>query len=134
MLFRSFNYTFKNVQKSLLFHLSADGFRSKDYELTALPNPLLLNFDISIDYPNYVGKKDEVVKNTGDLVIPQGTKVTWNFNTQNTRQLKMNFSDTTLAIAPSDNNRFSYSSRLMKNKNYSVTTSNEFIKSKDSVV
>ncbi|MCX6294720.1 MAG: DUF4175 domain-containing protein [Bacteroidetes bacterium] len=129
----NFNYVFKNVQKNILFQLAADGFKSKEYELVALPNPILLNFDIAIAYPKYLNKKDEVVKNTGDLVVPAGTKLSWDFNTQNTKQLRLNFNDTSFTVAPTSENNFIYSTRLFHDKSYSVTTSNQFLKSKDSV-
>lgn len=129
----NFKYLFKNVQKNTLFQLAADGFKSKEYELVALPNPILLNFDIALAYPKYLNKKDEVLKNTGDLAVPAGTKITWNFNTQNTRMLRLNFNDTSFSVPPSAENAFNYSTKLYRDKTYSVTTSNQFLKSKDSV-
>ena len=129
----NFNYVFKNVQKTIDFQLSADGFHSKKHELVALPNPVLLNFDIALAYPKYLNKKDEVIKNTGDLVIPAGTKVNWNFNTQNTNQLRLNFNDTSFAVSTASENAFNYSAKLFRDKTYSVTTANQFLKSKDSV-
>jgi len=129
----NFNYVFKNVQKSIPFQLVADGFKSKEYELIALPNPILLNFDISLVYPKYLNKKNEVVKNTGDLVVPAGTKLSWNFNTQNTQQLRLNFNDTSFSVAPASENNFIYSTRLFRDKSYSVSTANQYLKSKDSI-
>lgn len=129
----NFNYLFKNVQKNTSFHLSADGFKSKEYELVALPNPVLLNFDIALGYPKYLNKKDEIVKNTGDLVVPAGTKVSWSFSTKNTDQLRINFNDTSFAVSPVSENSFNYSTRLFKDKVYSVSTANQFLKNKDSV-
>ncbi len=129
----NFNYLFKNVQKNVKFQLTADGFKSKEYELVALPNPILLNFDIALIYPKYLNKKDEVINNTGDLVVPAGTKINWNFNTQNTNQLRLNFNDTSFAVLPTSENTYNYSARLFRDKTYSVTTANQFLKSKDSV-
>ncbi|MBL7884719.1 MAG: hypothetical protein JNL69_11665 [Bacteroidia bacterium] len=129
----NFKYLFKNVQKSIQFQLSADGFKSKPYELVALPNPLLLDFEIELNYPAYLNKKNEVVNNTGDLIVPAGTKAVWRFNTQNTNLLRLSFSDTALLISASSENKFNYSTRLFESKSYSVTTSNQFLKSKDSV-
>ncbi len=128
-----FNYIFKNVQKNIHFQLVAGEFKSKEFELVAIPNPVLLNFDISLMFPKYLNKKDELLKNTGDLLIPAGTKVSWKFNTENTNQLKLNFNDTSFSIAPAAENSFNYSTRLLKDKTYSVITANKFIKSKDSV-
>lgn len=129
-----FSYLFKNLQKSTHFKLAANGYQSKEYELAVMPNPILLNFSIALNYPKYLNKHDEVIKNTGDLLIPVGTKVTWNFNTQNTDLLRMSFSDTAFAVQPSSKDAYSFSSRIMNDKRYAITTANEFIRSKDSVL
>jgi hypothetical protein len=129
----NFSYLFKNVQKNIPFQLTADGFKSKEYELIALPNPILLDFDMTLSYPSYLNKKEETIKNTGDLVVPAGTKIRWNFNTQNTEQLFLNFSDTSFSVAPSSENSFSYTQRFFKDKTYCVKTANHFLKSTDSV-
>lgn len=129
----NFKYTFKNVQKNTSFNLTADGFKSKEYELVALPNPILLNFEIALNYPKYLNKKNEVIKNTGDLIIPAGTKVNWMFNTQNANELKLNFNDTAFLVQPAAQNRFIYTNKFLKDKTYSVTTANQFLKNKDSV-
>ncbi len=129
----NFNYVFKNVQKNINFQLTADGFKSKEYELIALPNPILLNFEIALNYPTYLNKKDEILTNTGDLVVPAGTKIKWNFNTQNTKDLRINFNDTSFLVSPSSENLFNYSNRFFRDKTYSISTSNQFLKSKDSV-
>ncbi|MFI5163926.1 MAG: DUF4175 family protein [Bacteroidia bacterium] len=128
-----FSFLFKNVQKNIPFQLSADGFSSKEYELVALPKPILLDFTLQLHYPKYIGKADETLRNTGDLVIPAGTKVLWNFSTQNTKQMKLAFADTTFLVQPSDENKFTASQVFLKDKTYSITTSNEFLQNRDSV-
>lgn len=129
----NFSYLFKNVQKNIPFQLIADGFKSREYELIALPNPILLDFDMVLNYPAYLNKKEEVIKNTGDLVVPAGTKIRWNFNTQNTEELFLHFNDTSFSVTPSSENNFSYTQRFYKDKTYSVKTANHFLKSTDSV-
>ena len=87
----SFHYTFKNLQRTESFRLFADGFYSEEFTLEALPNPVLMSFRVDLNYPSYINKLDETLQNTGDLVIPAGTKVRWTFNTQNTEHIKMIF-------------------------------------------
>lgn len=128
-----FKHTFKNVQKTFKFRLFADGFYSKEYELNALPNPVVLNFQIQVDYPAYTGRKDEVINNSGDLLVPAGTKLNWLFRTQDTRELKLSFADTSIAVNRKGDNEFEYSRRFLKNAAYSISSSNEFMKSKDSL-
>ena len=134
-----FNYIFKNIQKTTLFKLFADEFYSEEYELTALPNPLVLNFETVLDYPEYVGKKDETLRNTGDLLIPSGTKVKWSFKTQNTETLRIGFrfsegKDTLFSLLPISENTYSLSEKFLQNTSYSVTTQNKFLCSKDSIL
>ena len=128
-----FHYTFRNLQQDMTFRLTADGFYSKEYTLQALPNPVLLNFDVSLAYPAYLNKKNETLKNVGDLLIPAGTKVTWNFNTQNTENIRLVFTDSTYTLDPKEENEFTYSRRFLRGDNYSVFTGNHFMQSLDSV-
>ena len=94
----SFKYTFRNIQKSNAFHLFADGYSSKEYELEAIPNPSILNFNISLIYPAYIGKQPEKLTNTGDLNIPAGTRVKWEFNARNSDAVKLEFRDTSFYL------------------------------------
>lgn len=129
----SFAYTFKNVQQDVPFHLSGGGFTSKDYKLTALPKPALLGFEAQLKYPAYLNRRDETISNTGDMLVPQGTKITWTFNTKNSDGLSVHFSDSLLELAPSAANKFSFTRRFMQNAVYSINTSNKFVPKADSV-
>jgi len=129
----NFKYIFRNIQKDTKFNLMADGFTSEEYNVKAVPNPVIISFGIALDYPAYLGKKNETLKNTGDLLIPEGTRVKWNFGTQNTSTLKIRFADTAYALTTTDENKYDFQRRLMKSASYSVRTQNEFMESRDSM-
>ncbi len=129
----AFSYTFKNVQQDINFHFAGGGFSSKEYKLTALPKPTLLGFEAQLKYPAYLNLKDEVVSNTGDLLVPQGTKITWTFNTKNSDGLSVHFSDSLLDLKPSAVNKFSFTRSFMQNAAYSINTNNKFVPKADSV-
>lgn len=122
-----FSYTFKNIQRSVEFRLFADGFYSKPFTLDALPNPALTGFKVTLDYPDYTGVKDEIVSNAGDLNIPAGTKVSWEFNTRNTENLAVTFADTSLNIQEYKGGVFKFTRKLFQDNTYKVIASNEFI-------
>ncbi len=128
-----FTYTFKNVQKDIDFQLSGGGFTSKPYKLTALPKPILLGFEAQIKYPAYLNRKDEVVSNTGDMLVPQGTKITWTFNTKNSDGISLHFADSLLELKPSAENKFLFTKRFLQNEAYSINTNNKFVQKADSV-
>jgi hypothetical protein len=122
-----FYYTFSNVQSTTDFQLSASGFLSKEYELKVLPKPSLLQFNLQLIYPSYLNKPNESVSNTGDLQIPQGTKVNWIFNTKNTDELKLHFSDSLAFPKHSGEDQFSFSRRFLQNNNYTIKALNKFV-------
>lgn len=124
----NFTYTFKNVQKNSDFVFNAAGFNSKSYELSVLPKPMLMKFDIQLTYPAYLNKKNETVSNVGDMQLPQGTKMQWVFHTKNTDNIYLNFVDTLVDISRSSEDEFSFSKRMMQSTSYSIKTMNHFLK------
>jgi hypothetical protein len=129
-----FNFTFKNLQHKVSFRLFSEGIYSKNYDLIVIPNPIVLNFDMQLQFPAYLHKQNEIVKNTGDLVIPEGTKVQWNFYTQNTDFLNIYFDSSPLQKLNSDKQVFSFSRQWFKSDRYLVTAFNKFIKNGDSIL
>jgi hypothetical protein len=86
-----------------------------------------------LHYPKYTKKKDEILKNTGDLVVPAGTNIVWKFNTRATKNFRFALSDSSYLLKPSGENSFSFTRRFLESRNYSLHTENEFLKSKDSI-
>ena len=129
-----FNYLFKNIQADTKFKLWAENIYSGEYNLKTLPNPIILNFEVMLEYPKYIRRKNESIANTGDMYIPQGTKVNWKFNTRNTEQISLSFSDTTISAKAKQKDVYSYSRRFFNDNKYSVATANKYLNSKDSIV
>lgn len=129
----NFTYTFRNPEHDVNFNFSAAGFESEQYTLKVIPNPTLVNFNVNLHYPAYTGRKDETLHNTGDMSIPQGTIVTWDFNTRNTDNMHLRFGDTLVNLNPSGDNEYSYHRRFLQGQNYCVSGSNKYITGQDSV-
>ncbi|MDX2173344.1 MAG: DUF4175 family protein [Bacteroidota bacterium] len=123
----SFSYTFKNIQKTTDFQFSAAGFNSKEYELSVLPKPSLQQFNLQIIYPAYLNKTNENIANTGDLQLPQGTKVNWIFNTKNTDKLQLRFSDSLVLPQKNTENQFQFSRKFMQSNSYTIKALNQFV-------
>ena len=130
----SFRYVFKNIQKDINFQLTAAEITSKPYQLSIIPKPIILNFDVQLTYPAYTGKKNEVLENIGDMVVPDGTKVEWRFVTRETSLLTFLFGDKTVALTQKSSNVFNYSALLRKSFSYSVKPENSRMKLIDSLV
>jgi len=129
----SFEYTFNNLQNTTRFRLLANGVSSKDYVLEVVPKPVIAGFSVTLDYPTYINKPAEKMRNTGDLTVPAGTKITWLFTSRNVDELLLNDGDTTFSIQPDDNGAVTYSKTAVKSTSYAVSAANKYITGKDSM-
>ncbi|SHG76493.1 DUF4175 family protein [Pedobacter caeni] len=128
-----FQYTFKNLQKNKEIRFSAGGFSSVPYLIEVKPRPSVIGMTAHLRYPAYLGKKEEVISNAGDLLLPQGTVVTWSLKTENSDQLLFMLGQQSHLLS-ARNNTFEFSSRILKNTDYRVSPKNKYINSKDSLV
>ena len=129
----NFQYRFRNIHENRRFNVVNDLFRSEGYELKVLPKPIVLSFDVSLQYPAYTGKVNETLENTGDLVLPAGTRINWRFYTRDTRRIWFRWHDETRELESEASNTFDVNERAMKSATYSVSSGNEFLRNNDSL-
>lgn len=122
-----FEYTFLQPDQSISFQLKANRVSSPTYQLDVVKTPSLMGFEMVLDYPSYTGKKDEVLKSTGNATIPEGTRVTWNVNTRNTQDVALKVKDTAFVFIGSED-AFSLKKAVYSKLDYAITTSNEDLK------
>lgn len=122
-----FMHRFRNVREALNFHFVAEGFRSSEYTLSTVPNPLVLDFDMSLEYPAYLSMPNEVRRNTGDITVPAGTRIIWTVNARSADRMRLAFDDTVFAAASSgtaDNrSSFRFTRRFMESHAYQLSPS-----------
>ncbi|MBE0641972.1 MAG: hypothetical protein IH599_08050, partial [Bacteroidales bacterium] len=86
-----------------------------------------------VDYPAYTGRKDEVLGNTGDLSVPEGTMVTWKFYTRDAESVSLRLGSNRRNLDPEGGNVVSERLRVMENLEYSVSVRNSWMVSPDSL-
>ncbi|GAB3546834.1 DUF4175 family protein [Spirosoma fluminis] len=130
-----FNYTFDNLQRSLDFHLEAAGYNSPDYKVSLLDRPAVLSFNVRLDYPAYLNKPTEQLSNVGNLLIPQGTVVHWEFAADHTDSLTLRFNTDPKPLSAQliDANTFSVNRHLMQNATYTVSLKNSQVAAPSSI-
>lgn len=130
-----FQYVFNKVQKDIDFEVYAGSVSSRTNTLKVLPKPNLSGFTLKMDYPSYINRKDEAVSNIGDMVVPLGTKLTWNFDTKNTDKIQLNFQNSKISkqAERQSPDRFRFYKQIFKDDVYKVYYSNELIPIPDSV-
>ena len=131
----TFTYQFNNVQEDVDFKLSSGVVESGSFTLEVLPKPNIMGFEVELDYPDYLKRKDEILSSIGDLVVPVGTNIDWIFEADHTDDISIQFSgdaETESAKRFSDI-LFSFKRRAMKNELYKLFVSNEALPKADSV-
>lgn len=125
---RRFVHRFRNVQKDITFHFTAEGFRSESHDLRVVPHPMLLDFRLALDFPDYLARPDETVDNSGDITVPAGTRITWDLNARSSDRLDLVFDDTTLVLQPAAKTTggqvFRSTRRFMASHSYRMTARN----------
>lgn len=127
-----FNYTFKNLQQNKSIRFFGGGFNSATFVISVRPRPALLHMSAVLNYPAYLNRKNEEVSNVGDLLIPEGTKVTWRLTTENSSSLSFLLQNKIYPLPVTDNEA-SFTSVIKNNGVYRVIPKNSFVTASDSL-
>jgi hypothetical protein len=122
-----FQYRFEKPSKDIAFQLKANEVTSRPYELDVVAVPTIANFEMVLQFPPYLGKKAEVVRGTGNAVVPEGTKVTWSVDALATTAIEWYSLGAASAFQKNEGN-FSLSKMILQNTEYQVLTSNSKVK------
>ncbi len=127
-----YEYTFKTVGNNIYFHITDGKFKSKNYVLKVYPRPVILSYDISFNYPEYLGKRNETVENTSDIVVPEGTVTKWKIYTKDVDRVDLTDKDTLINLH-NEGNVFYAQIKANENYNAVVVASNHFTNAADTL-
>ncbi len=122
-----FEYTFTKPKLAVNFKLVANEVVSKPYRLEVSPIPVLLSFDMYLDYPTYTGKRDENITNNGNAAIPEGTQLKWELRTKSTDTVTFSYKNSVTFFDQNDQ-KFQFSKQVFESLNYTIQTSNSKLK------
>ena len=128
-----YEYTFKDLNKDIYFQLKTEDYLSEKHKIKVFPKPIIFSFDVKIEYPAYLKKKTDIIQNSGDLVVPEGSRIIWKIYTKDTRHVLFKTDDQIITLNPGENNSFEYSLKARKNFYYTLSAENKFVKNTDSL-
>ena len=128
-----YTYTFNNVQKDVPFTLFSGDVESAGYALNIIKKPVIIDFNVGLDYPAYTQRRDERLENNGDLVIPVGTKVNWQVNTMNTEHVHIQLNGSLQKLNRKSSSLYDFTSRVYRPGTYKLMIGNEQLPYPDSV-
>ena len=118
-----YQYKFNSPLESTSFYFVSNGFRSKEFFLKVIAVPSIVDFDLILDYPDYTGKQDDIIKSTGNAVFPEGTFVSWRMRTRTTEEVLFRVGDSIENFKRSGD-AFSLDKRVFSDLDYELSISN----------
>ncbi len=118
-----FQFLIPKPKENLEFHIEANDVSSHEYELNVVTVPSIANFEMVLNFPIYLNKKSEVIKGTGNAVLPEGTRVTWRMKTLATQKVEWLDASAKYAFSKQEN-QFLLSKNIVQNTDYQIVTSN----------
>ncbi|TCL69256.1 hypothetical protein EV196_101692 [Mariniflexile fucanivorans] len=122
-----FEYVFSQPKESIQFQLSSNNVTSKPYTIEVVEVPSLISFEMQLNYPKYTNKQNEILKSTGNAMVPEGTYITWRLKTKATDKVQL-FAKDTVNFSSDKAGIFETSKRVYNNLDYSLSTSNTALK------
>ena len=126
-------HKFRSVQADVPFWFEAGGFRSEVYVLKALAAPVLLHFSVQLEYPKYTGRPAETFRNMGNINVPEGTMVSWQFHTKDVDDLRMWINGEWQSLSRSGSGRFDFAAQASEDQRYAVQATNKLVQRRDSL-
>jgi hypothetical protein len=120
-------YTFQKIQAAFEFQVEAPNYKSNKYLLNVYNRPDIKKFNIELKYPTYTSKNNEILSNTGNLLVPEGTSIKWALKTISTEISEISFSPDykKIQLEPVDTQLYTYENRIYASQNYRFHLKNE---------
>ncbi|MEM8926569.1 MAG: hypothetical protein AAGC45_00070 [Bacteroidota bacterium] len=109
------------------FRFVANEFTSRVYRVESIKVPAITDFRLKIDFPGYLRLKTKTVNGTGNITVPEGSRVTWSLKGINTSEIQFITRDTTVSFTREERG-FNYSKRFFNAMEYELATSNDKVR------
>jgi hypothetical protein len=87
--------------------------------------PDLRDFSVQVSYPAYTGRAAETIRNGGNLTVPEGSQLRWQFSTAATEALSLVFDQPAETVpATRDGENFVAERRVLRSQPYQVRLQN----------
>ncbi len=132
---KTYNYTFRNVQKAIDFKFEASGFSSDSKKILVLNRPSMNGMKVQFSFPAYLNKQNLSLENSGNFTVPEGTTVKWEIGAEDTDSALFVFSTdkskSFLANKAVFSGNFNFQKQIRKATNYDIKLYNQFSANKD---
>jgi hypothetical protein len=124
----TFSYTFSDVQEPINFYMEANGIQSQDYQLNVIGTPTINSISLELKYPSYLGRRNETIQNSGNLIVPEGTNISWKVKTARTDSVAFISNQKRELFKSLSKDSYELSKRIQNAFGYQISSSNKNLK------
>jgi hypothetical protein len=124
-----FEFEMASVINPVSFYFTDLKYKSDKHVVKLLPKPGITHFDISVSPPSYTGLSNQTYENKGDLKVPHGTKIEWDFKGIDIDTLYLSLEDSANIGATKHDNVFSVETTFYESATYHVFIKNDITES-----
>lgn len=124
------NFTFDKVTSDLSFYFEGNGVSSEEYDVVVAKRTSLGKLTAIINYPKYLERSSDEINNPGDFIVPEGTQITWDGFTKNSKELLVALSDTNYQFNQSG---FRFTEAFLQSDNIVFVLRNDALNKSDSL-
>ena len=106
------------------FRFVANEVFSRTYKVEAIKVPAITDFTLKVDYPKYLGLNPKTINATGNMTVPEGSRITWLLESVNTSNIHFITRDSAISFQ-GEEGAFNYSMRIFNTVEYELVTSND---------
>ena len=129
-----FSYTFNNLQKDVSFTLFSGDVSSSQLTINVLAKPRVISYSLDLTYPSYTQRPTESVSNIGDVIILEGSQISWKINAENTDNVSFSFNKKDKVPARRDSKtQFSHKASFRNSTSYQLGFNSEIVPIGDSL-
>ena len=92
--------------------------------LSVIDKPSIVSSKITLQYPKYIKRGNQVIENFTNIRVPEGTKITWDLFTKSTSSVSFFVNDNEASFLRKQN-RFSFNKAVFSDLKYLISPSND---------
>ena len=82
------HFWLKKIKSDDDIYFEGNSFESSTFPIHVIKKSTIGKLEATLVYPSYLGKQNEIIANSGDMSVPEGTLIEWSVVTKNTKQVK----------------------------------------------
>ena len=119
-----FSFDFSPVESDIEFNLFSGSTYSPTYLLSVIDKPSIVSSKITLQYPKYIKRDNQIIENFTNIRVPQGTKITWDLFTKSTSSVSFFINDNEASFLRKQN-LFSFNKAVFSDLKYRISPSND---------